>query len=139
MEGWILEKSSIRKATIDDIEELTKMRIAYLKEDLGENSIKDEYDFKKKVSDFLWKHLNKDLDAFVLIVDGEIISTSFTAYYYRLPHPNFPNGKAGVPINGYTKPGFRKRGFASALLKFSAEYAKKIGIELLLRFYVSTL
>ena len=126
-----MEKFSIRKATINDIEQLTKMRIAYLKEDLGENSIKDEENFKKIVSDFLRQHLNKDLDAFVLVVDEKIISTSFTAYYYRLPHPEFPHGKAGVPINGYTKPGFRKRGFASALLKFSAEYAKEVGIELL--------
>lgn len=126
-----MKKFSIRKATVNDINQLTKMRIAYLKEDLGENSIKDENDFKDELSKFLRKHLNKDIDAFVLVIDGEIISTSFTAYYYRLPHPKFPSGKAGVPINGYTKPEFRKQGFASALLKFSAEYAKKNGVELL--------
>ena len=77
------------------------------------------------------KHLNIDVEAFVAEYAGEIVSSSFTVYYFRLPHPDFPQGTAGIPINGYTKPEYRKKGLAGALLKMSAEYAKRRGVELL--------
>ncbi len=121
----------LRKAEKTDIEQLVNMRIAYLKEDLGEEVIHETSGIEKELADFFKKHLNVDIDAFVAEYKGEIISTSFTAYYYRLPHPDFPKGTAGIPINGYTKPMYRKLGLAGSLLKMSAEYASDKGVELL--------
>jgi len=119
-----------RKAEMSDMKQLISMRIAYLCEDLGEElSMADSLEEELKA--FFHRHLNRDIDAFVAEYRGEIISTSFTAYYYRLPHPDFPKGTAGVPINGYTKPEFRKMGLAGSLLKMSADYAKQKGVELL--------
>lgn len=80
---------------------------------------------------FFEEHLNHDIDAFVALCGNEIVSTSFTSYYFRLPHPDFPKGRAGVPINGYTKPMYRKKGLAGSLLKISAEFAKDLEVELL--------
>ncbi|WP_349945607.1 hypothetical protein ABFV83_17285 [Lacrimispora sp. BS-2] len=121
----------LRKADKADIEQLVNMRIAYLKEDLGEEVVNGASGLEHKLADFFNKHLNADIDAFIAEYKGEIVSTSFTAYYYRLPHPDFPEGTAGVPINGYTKSKYRKLGLAGSLLKMSAEYAKKKGVELL--------
>jgi len=119
-----------RKAEMSDMKQLISMRIAYLCEDLGEElSMADS--LEEELKTFFHRHLNRDIDAFVAEYRGEIISTSFTAYYYRLPHPDFPKGTAGVPINGYTKPEFRKMGLAGSLLKMSADYAKQKGVELL--------
>nr|WP_314463103.1 GNAT family N-acetyltransferase [uncultured Clostridium sp.] len=121
----------LRKAEMSDIKQLVSMRIAYLYEDLGEEAVCTVHNFEQELTAFFHTHLNEDIDAFVAEYKGEIISTSFTAYYSRLPHPDFPKGTAGVPINGYTKPEFRKMGLAGSLLKMSAEYAKQKGIELL--------
>lgn len=121
----------LRKAVKKDIPELIEMRIAYLKEDIGEDKVKEAFNLKQELNEFFEEHLNKELDAFVAEYNGEIISTSFTVYYCRLPHPRFPKGKSGIPINGYTKPEYRRKGVAGSLLKLSIEYAKERGIELL--------
>ena len=126
-----MEDVTLRKAEKADIKQLVTMRIAYLMEDLGEEEVSKTPSLEQELSDFFDKHLNVDMDGFVAEYKGEIISTSFTAYYYRLPHPDFPKGTAGVPLNGYTKSQYRKLGLAGSLLKMSAEYAKKKGIELL--------
>lgn len=126
-----MEEFKFRKAEKIDIEQLVDMRIEYLKEDLGEVAIYDEVQLRKNLQLFFEEHLNNDIDAFVALCGNEIVSTSFTSYYFRLPHPNFPKGKAGVPINGYTKPMYRKKGLAGSLLKFSADYAKDLDVELL--------
>lgn len=121
----------LRKADKNDIEQLTNMRILYLQEDLGEDIIGSVSELKQKLNAFFVEHLDVDIDAFVAEDKGKIVSTSFTAYYYRLPHPEFPTGLAGVPINGYTNPNYRKMGLASSLLKMSIEYAKDKGVEML--------
>lgn len=121
----------LRKANRRDIKALVDMRIAYLQEDLGKDMTVSISDLKQQLREFLLKHLEFDIDAFVAEYKGEIVSTSFTAYYFRLPHPKFPQGTAAVPINGYTKPDYRNRGLAGSLLKISAEYAKEKGVELL--------
>lgn len=126
-----MEEFEFRKAEKTDIEQLVNMRIEYLKEDLGEAAICDVVRLRKNLQIFFGEHLNNDIDAFVALCGNEIISTSFTSYYFRLPHPDFPKGKAGVPINGYTKPMYRKKGLAGFLLKLSADYAKQKGVELL--------
>lgn len=126
-----MEEFKFRKAEKIDIEQLVDMRIEYLKEDLGEVAIHDEVQLRKNLQIFFEEHLNNDIDAFVALCGNEIVSTSFTSYYFRLPHPDFPKGKAGVPINGYTKPMYRKKGLAGSLLKLSADYAKDLDVELL--------
>lgn len=126
-----MEEFKFRKAEKIDIEQLVDMRIEYLKEDLGEVAIYDEVQLRKNLQLFFEEHLNNDIDAFVALYGNEIVSTSFTSYYFRLPHPDFPKGKAGVPINGYTKPMYRKKGLAGSLLKLSADYAKDLDVELL--------
>lgn len=121
----------LRKANRRDIEALVDMRIAYLQEDLGKDMTVSISELKQQMREFLVSHLEVDIDAFVAEYKGEIVSTSFTAYYFRLPHPKFPRGTAGVPINGYTKPNYRNKGLAGSLLKISVEYAKEKGVELL--------
>lgn len=125
------DKIVLRKADVNDIDQLVDMRIEYLKEDLGEKREKEILSLKPSLKQFFGKHLNVDVEAFVAECAGKIVSSSFTVYYFRLPHPDFPQGSAGIPINGYTKPGYRKKGLAGSLLKMSAEYAKRRGVELL--------
>lgn len=126
-----MEQFKFRKAEKADIEQLVNMRIEYLKEDIGETAIVDEVQLRKNLQIFFEEHLNNDIDAFVAVCGNEIVSTSFTSYYFRLPHPDFPKGKAGVPINGFTKPNYRENGLVGSLLKLSADYAKSMGVELL--------
>lgn len=122
-----MEEFKFRKAEKIDIEQLVDMRIEYLKEDLGEVAIYDEVQLRKNLQLFFEEHLNNDIDAFVALCGNEIVSTSFTSYYFRLPHPNFPKGKAGVPINGYTKPMYRKKRFSRISFKIFGRLCKRFG------------
>ena len=79
-----MEEFKFRKAEKIDIEQLVDMRIEYLKEDLGEVAIYDEVQLRKNLQLFFEEHLNNDIDAFVALCGNEIVSTSFTSYYFRL-------------------------------------------------------
>ena len=83
-----MEEFKFRKAEKIDIEQLVDMRIEYLKEDLGETAICDEVQLRTNLQIFFEEHLNKDIDAFVALFENEIVSTSFTSYYFRLPERN---------------------------------------------------
>jgi GNAT superfamily N-acetyltransferase len=125
------EQIKIRIADKSDIDQLVKMRIDYLKEDVGENEVNRVINLEQELHNFFECNLNQGIDAFVAEYKGEIISTSFTTYYHRLPHTTFIKGNVGIPINGYTKPVYRKMGLATKLLEMSVEYARKKGIEVL--------
>lgn len=124
------DQITMRIADKEDINQLVRMRIDYLIEDIGQDEVDQVIGLENELFDFFKYNLNQGIDAFIAEYKGDIIATSFTAYYNRLPHAHFLKGKAGIPINGYTKPLFRKMGLATKLLEMSIEHARKNGVEL---------
>ena len=89
------------KATIQDINVLTDLRIAYLQEDLG------------------------------TITDEDIISCAFLLIVEKPMSPSFITGKTGIILNVYTKPEWRKKGYAKKLMTMLLEDATVQGVSVI--------
>ncbi|MDE7429244.1 MAG: hypothetical protein K2N00_08290 [Lachnospiraceae bacterium] len=62
------------KATMEDIEQLTELRIAYLTEDHGRLEEKDLEIIKRDLPDYFMRNLNKSIFGYVARDDREIIA-----------------------------------------------------------------
>lgn len=56
-----------------DIQELTRMRIAYIRDEQGSISEQDEQIMLKQLPEYFEKHLGKDLFAFAAKENNEIV------------------------------------------------------------------
>lgn len=107
----------IRKTGINDIDELIKIRIAYLKEDYGNISSEQIEQLKKQLSEYYINHNDRDMIAYIAEENSEIISSVFLVIIEKPANPSFMSGKIGNMLNVYTKPEYRKKGIAGQLLK----------------------
>ena len=116
--GIVDEKESIifNKATIEDINELIKMRVNYLNEDYGELTDDQVEKIIKSLPDYYVKHLNKDLSVYVARTEN-IISCCFLLVSEKPANPSFIHGRTGTVLNVYTVPGYRRKGIAGKLVK----------------------
>ena len=68
----------LRKATIDDMELLIRLRIDYLTEDSGELSYEEKIAIKKQLKDYFTKHISGNTFISILAeMEGEVISTAY--------------------------------------------------------------
>lgn len=109
------------KATIKDINMLTDLRLAYLKEDLG--VIADKELIQESLTGYYEKHLNKDLMVYVARDDEDIVSCAFLLIVEKPMSPSFITGKTGTVLNVYTKPEYRNNGYAKKLMTMMLEDA----------------
>lgn len=112
------------KATIEDIGVLTDLRIAYLNEDLGVISNENLELMQASLPSYYEKHLNKDLMAYVARDEMDIVSCAFLLIVEKPMSPSFITGKTGTVLNVYTKPDYRKKGYAKKLITTMLEDAK---------------
>ena len=112
-------------STIDDIKQLTKMRIAYIEDEQQGIKEKDVQIMLKKLPVYFLKHLGKDLIAFVAKENNEIIATAFLLIIEKPSSPNFINGLTGSVLNVYTLPQYRKNGISTYLMNNIMKYAKE--------------
>ena len=119
------------KATIEDIGVLTDLRIAYLKEDLGAISSKDLELMQATLLSYYEKHLNKDLMAYVARDEMDIVSCAFLLIVEKPMSPSFITGKTGPVLNVYTKPDYKKKGYAKKLMTMMLEDAKTEGVSII--------
>lgn len=118
-------------ATIEDINELTKMRIAYISD--AEHSIeeKDEQIILKKLPEYFLKHLGQDLIVFVAKEVNEIVATAFLLIIEKPCNLNFINGRIGNVLNVYTVPQYRRKGISTHLMNDLIKYARELEIDLI--------
>ncbi len=114
----------IDKAFDKDIEELVELRLAYLKEDLGEISEVDLQRLKEALPQYFRKHLNQDLFVYVAREADQILACAFLLIVEKPMSPAFITGKTGTVLNVYTKPEYRKRGYGKQLMNALLEDAK---------------
>lgn len=114
------------KATTNDIEQLTDLRVAYIQEDLGEVDKEDLETMRTALPDYYSGHLNNDLYAYVARNDeGEIVACAFLLIVEKPASPAFITGKTGTVLNVYTKPEYRHKGYAKKLMEVMLEDATK--------------
>ncbi|MDE6719282.1 MAG: hypothetical protein K2J68_05435, partial [Treponemataceae bacterium] len=62
------------KAAMEDVAQLTELRLAYLAEDFGELKEKDFEAIKRDLPEYFTRNLNKNIFGYVAKNGGEIIS-----------------------------------------------------------------
>lgn len=111
------------KASSDDINELTALRIAYLEEDSGAMSEDVLASIKNELPKYFERHLNDDLTAYVARDEQEIVACAFLLVSQKPMSPSFINGKTGSVLNVYTRPEHRHKGYAKRLMKMLLDAA----------------
>lgn len=102
-----------RKATIDDVETLVKLRKKQL---LDEGSCTAK-DLDQELADyFSYGLLNNTFISWLAVEDNEVIATSGVCFY-RIPPSYTTTGKVAYITNMFTLPSHRRKGIASALLE----------------------
>ncbi|HWT75204.1 MAG TPA: GNAT family N-acetyltransferase [Mobilitalea sp.] len=120
----------IRKALIEDVGELVKIRLAYLEEDF-ELTEEQNSAIRAQLPEYFVNHIGKDLNAYVAIDNKEIVSSVFLLIIEKPANPHFITGKTGTILNVYTKPEYRRRGLAGQLLRMAMEDAKAMQLSYL--------
>jgi N-acetylglutamate synthase-like GNAT family acetyltransferase len=121
----------IRKAGMNDIDELIKIRIAYLKEDYGKVSLEQIEQLKMQLKEYYINHIDRDMIAYIAEENSEIISSVFLVVIEKPANPTFMSGKIGNILNVYTKTEYRKRGIAGQLLKLGINDAREMKLSYL--------
>lgn len=116
---------NVEKAGTGDIDALVELRIAYLREDNGSLENSDLAAIRKDLPGYYQEHLNRDLLVYVIRDRKTIVSCAFLLVVEKPMSPAFINGKTGIVLNVYTRPSFRRKGYAGAIMNALIDEAKE--------------
>ena len=118
-----------KKATIDDIEILTKTRIEVLR---AANKLSDDVDMKEveKTSYEYYKNAlqNETHTAYLVFDEEKFVGAGGVSYFQVMPTYHNPSGYKAYIMNMYTNPEYRRNGIAIKTLGLLVEDAKKRGV-----------
>ena len=121
-----------KKATIEDIDLLTKTRIEVLR---AANKLSDDIDMSEveKQSYEYYKRalLDGSHTAYLVFDEQKIVGTGGVSYFQVMPTYHNPSGLKAYIMNMYTNPEYRRRGIAIETLRLLVEDAKEKGISAL--------
>ncbi|MDE5597363.1 MAG: GNAT family N-acetyltransferase [Lachnospiraceae bacterium] len=106
----------VEHADITDIDSLTELRLAYLKEDYGNLSEDDIKKIRQALPDYFKKNLNHNIFCYVIKENEEIIACAFLLIIEKLMSPAFITGRTGTVLNVYTAPSYRHQGCAKMIM-----------------------
>ena len=116
------------KASMEDLKQLTELRIAYLTEDSGELNGSDLETIKQNLPNYFKRNLNKNIFGYVARNEGEIIACALLLGIEKPMSPSFITGKTGTVLNVYTKPEHRRNGYARHLMNMLMDDASNMGL-----------
>lgn len=116
------------EASKDDIEQLIRLRIAYMIDDFGGVSDHEKECMEKQLSDYFDRKLGDELVAFVA-KDGErIVSVAYLHIIEMPANSILLNGLYGEVLSVYTEPEYRGKGLCTKLIQNLVDYGKKRGL-----------
>lgn len=123
---------SIRQATIDDIEQLVRLRLAMMAEVAGPRGGGVDPDSGKALAEANRSYMEETMPtgefaAYIVESGGAMVATSGLRVYRMAPHTGNLRGIGAYVLNMYTVPEWRGRGLASALLERLVEHAREAG------------
>lgn len=118
----------IRKGTTDDIDELVRMRMAYIEADFGELESGEYTQIHNSLPDYFRRHLNKNLFAYIACDNNRIVSTVLLYISEKPANPHNIRSKMGEVLNVLTESDYRRQGIAERLIKNMLEDAKVMGL-----------
>ncbi len=116
------------KATLEDIAQLTELRISYLTEDCGGLEKKDSDAIRRNLPDYFMRNLNESIFGYLAKDGEEIVACALLLVSEKPMSPAFINGKTGTVLNVYTKPECRRSGHALKVMKMLMEDASDMGL-----------
>lgn len=116
------------RAALADIAVLTEMRIAYLKEDLGEIDEAMETKIRAELPAYFERNLNRNIFCYSIKEGGETVACAFLLVTEKPLSPAFPTGKTGTVMNVYTRPSYRRRGYGKKIMTTLLEDAEKMNL-----------
>jgi len=120
-----------RRATLGDIAELIKFKLALLDE-LNEDDKSNLEKLKLELKKFFTEYIGSDdFVSWIVEYEGEIISTSGLILWKVPPRYDCLHGRYGYICNMYTVPKARKNGISTELIKKLIEEAKILNIDIL--------
>ena len=119
----------VRKASTDDIDELIRLRIAYLNEQKSPMPPPEEEDLSQKLNAYFLKYMqNGGFTAFFAEENGEVISTAFLSVIERPPRSVFSSSLFGTVYNVFTYKEHRRKGAATKVMTALMEEARRLGV-----------
>ena len=116
----------VREALAADIPALVRLRMALFCE-VGELARPDEDPalWQATLTYFTRAQEEGSARSWLVEVDGEAVACGTLALFVRPPYPGNLAGREAYLLNMYTRPAWRKRGMASALLDAMAAHARE--------------
>jgi len=115
---------TISEARMDDIPELTRIRIEYLIEAFDSISNEEIYRLQNELPLYFERTLGKSCIAFIAKDSDRVISSAILVIYERPISPVLSTGLIGEIVSVYTTPFYRKQGLCSELIKQLIEYGR---------------
>ena len=104
----------VRIATKADIASLVALRLEYLRADYSVLPKELEQVLRAQLPLYFSQHLGKDCHVYLAEEHQSAVSCAFLIVLEKPANPTFPTGKVGTVMNVYTRPVYRRRGFACA-------------------------
>jgi GNAT superfamily N-acetyltransferase len=120
--------TSVRRATVDDIEVLIDARFAFVSE------FSDDETDRSSLAEYLRRSLSvESFLAWLVVEDGHVVSTSGMVVYERMVRSHGAGvGLEGYVLNVYTYPEHRRRGYGRLGMEALMVCAKERDIRLTL-------
>lgn len=113
----------------EDIDELVRLRLLYMKEDFGQVSERDEKLMRRSLPGYFKRKLGNELVAFVARDQGRLIAAAYLLIIEKPASVLLPHGLMGEVLSVYTEDEYRGRGICSHLIEDLIEYGKKAGLD----------
>ena len=115
-----------RRAGLDDVEALVRLRLALLRE-IGElQPGDDEPALAEAIRRYLAGALPGEACAGWVVTDGaRIVAGGLLVFFYRPPSARNPAGVEAYVLSMYTEPAWRSRGLATAILRAMLGFARE--------------
>ncbi len=118
-----------RRATVEDVEALTELRIRFLAEHTPAPKDTEYEALRKELRKYFTENIPKESFIAWLAESGNRIVATSGMVMWQMPANHFvKNGKQGYILNMYTLPEFRGRGICTALLEKLIGDAKALGL-----------
>ena len=116
------------QATKQDIDELIRLRLAFIEDDHGPVTPHDKVCIEQQLLSFLNRKLGTELIVFVARDAGNIVSVAYLNLFEMPANCRLLNGLFGEVFSVYTLPQYRGQGLCTALMQQLVEDAKSRGL-----------
>ena len=116
------------EATKEDIDELIKLRIAYMIDDFGSVTDHEKECMETQLKDYFDRKLGDELIVFVARDGKRIVSVAYLHIIEMPANSILLNGLYADVLSVYTEPEYRGQGLCTKLMEMLVEYGKKRGL-----------